>query len=76
MSNDGLQSSNIYFELADWGACALPVHEVGKQMKVCFRIKNVGSVGVTLQLLFVAARDASGSNRDFGHLSSVYLGPQ
>lgn len=76
VSGDNLQSSNIYMELSDWGANALPVHEVGKQMKAAFTIKNVGSSGLTLSWLFVGARDASGNNRDFGHIYNVYLAPQ
>lgn len=76
VSGDNLQSSNIYMELSDWGAAALPVHEVGKQMKAAFTIKNVGSSGLTLSWLFVGARDASGNNRDFGHIYNVYLAPQ
>lgn len=71
----GLQSSNIYIQLWDWGTDALSVHEVGKEMFVGFAIANLNSFSLTLEMVFVAARDASGQNRDFGHISNVYVPP-
>ena len=66
-SGDGLQSSN----LAQEGSF---IYLVGSQMTVRYDIKNVGTQGMTLEWLFVGARDASGTNRDFGHLYNVWIG--
>jgi hypothetical protein len=62
-----LQSSNI----AQQGQF---IYFVGTQMTVTYDIKNLRTQGITLDLLFVGARDASDTNRDFGHLSNVYIG--
>lgn len=72
---DGLQCSNIYIQLWDWGAEALSVHEVGKDMFVGFALANLNAFTLNLEMVFVVARDASGANRDFGHISNVNLGP-
>lgn len=73
--NNGLQASNIYLQLWDWGADGLSVHEVGHEMFVGFALANQNAYSVTLQMVFVVARDASGANKDFGHITNVYLGP-
>jgi len=67
VSTHNLQSSNLAHE----GAY---IYFVANQMTVSFEIKNVGTTGLTLNWLFVGARDASGNNRDFGHVYNVWLG--
>lgn len=67
VSADNLQSSNLelrgqFVYLANTG------------VTVSYDIKNVGAIGLNLQLLFVGARDASGANKDFGHLANVWIG--
>lgn len=67
VSSDNLQSTN----LAQEGQF---IYFVSIQNTITFNIKNTGSTGITLDWLFVGARDASGANRDFGYQYSVWIG--
>lgn len=67
ISGDGLQSSNFAHE-------GPFIYFVANQMTVTYDIKNTGSQGITLDWLFVGARDASGANRDFGHIYNMWIG--
>ena len=69
VSSENLQTDNF---LIDGGQA---VYLVGNQWYGHFNIWNKGSSTVTLELLFIVARDASGNNRDFGHVSNVVIGP-
>jgi len=66
VSQQHLQSGNLFQK----GAY---LYWVGTSAKVGFYIKNVGSSSLTLNWLFVGARDSFGNNRDFGHIFNIVL---
>jgi hypothetical protein len=67
-SGDNLRSANL---IQDGPAV---VFLVGNTMTVSYDITNVGGAGITLNSLFVGARDAAGTNKDFGHIFNVIIG--
>jgi len=71
-SPDGLKSSDLFLRDYDGG---IFYHPVGTTVEVGFTITNTKSYTITLQYLFVGARDASNNNRDFGHISNFVLDP-
>jgi hypothetical protein len=68
-SSDNLQAS-LMVEWGDW------IYQVGRTATVTYSLKNVGASSIVLGYAFVAARDASGVNRDFGNQNGITIGAQ
>ncbi len=68
VSSQNLQASNMCI-IAD------PIYRVGYKMTVSFLLKNTGSTTITLNYVFIGARDANNNNRDFGYVNNVVITP-
>lgn len=68
VSGQNLQASNLCI-ITD------PISRVGYQMSASFQLKNSGSTTITLNYVFIGARDANDNNRDFGYVNNVVITP-
>jgi len=64
-----LQASNVVLEANTF------YHKVSTSMTVYFSLTNTGTSTVSLQYVFVGARDASDNNRDFGYEYNIVIAP-
>lgn len=72
VSSQNLQASLFWMEDLNGG---MFYHPPGTSVKAVYSLKNVGTSSITLNYIFVAARDASGANHDFGYVYNVVIAP-